>query len=193
MEDTAITQQEEKQPRKGQYTQLSLQAKQEGIARIVKNRRALARDTRTDLHNLEEVKRICNEYENSCEANGLLPNFAGLCSCLGVCRSWAYRYIALHGDDPTAQYFDLIRTRWASMREDAMTTGCADTVASIFLLKNSGQGYSDRNELTVESRPADPRDSRPEWARTLSDEEYRQQLMRSIVDDEEGTGEDGEE
>lgn len=180
-EENAI---QEAKPRKGQYTELALAAKAEGISRIVKNRRALARTDKVDLNNLEDVKRICAEYETNCEVNGLLPNFSGLCSCLGISRAWAYLYISQNGDSETARFFDLVRTRWASMREDAMSAGCADTAASIFLLKNSNLGYSDKNEIKVEATAPDPRANRPAWAYGLSDEEWTQKIIESIPDED---------
>lgn len=182
-EGGAIT---EAKQRKGQYTEIALQAKAEGISRILKSRRALARAVQVDITDLEALQIVADEYERSCEKIGTIPNFSGLCSCLGIARSTAYTYIRKHGDSPTARFFDVLRTRWASVREDAMSAGYADTASSIFLLKNSGQGYSDRNEVLVEARSPEPRENRPEWAYSLSDEEYRVQLIESIPDEEEG-------
>jgi len=180
-EEKAIT---ETKPRKGQYTEVALQVKAEGISRILKNRRALAKAVQVNLNDVEAVKLIADEYEKNCEANGFVPNFSGLCACLGVSRSGAYAYIQRNGDSPTAQFFDVLRTRWASVREDAMTAGYAETAASIFLLKNSGQGYSDRNELTVEAKPQDPRENRPPWAYHMSEEEYAKAIIAALPDEE---------
>lgn len=148
-------------------------------------------DVRTNLNDVEAVQRVTREYVAMCGDVGIVPNLEGLAARLGLSRSYVYRYIREHGeDDPTARYLNQARLSWASARMCLAERGMLDSAMSIFVLRNSGLNFSNRDEPEVD---VESRDTKPPWLRGLSEEEetkrIREYLELAAPDDEDADGE----
>ena len=136
--------------------------------------------TRTDLDDVEAVRRVAEEYTAVCADIGIVPNLTGLCARLGLSRSYVYRFIREHGaDNPTGQFLNQMRLSWASARMALAERGVLDTAMSIFILRNSGLNLSNRDEPEVEVEEDKYKD-RPRWAYGMSDEQYQEKLMEEL-------------
>ncbi len=71
----------------------------------------------------------------------------GFASALGVSRQYLYAYIQRNQNTPTCEYLDRLRSSWASIIAQASLIKASDNATSIFLLKNSGQGLTDKVEV----------------------------------------------
>lgn len=108
---------------------------------------------RVDLDNLEEVAFTANRYMESCKKAGIYPNMLGFSAACGVSRATLYRALA-EKSGPAAQYLEALRTQWAAILLQLGLTKVTSEAMSIFLLKNSAQGFSD-NGTTEIARPHD--------------------------------------
>ena len=136
-------------------------------------------DTRTNLNNLEDVQRVTREYVTMCGDVGIVPNLEGLAARLGLSRSYTYRFIREHGEDnPTAAFLNQQRLSWASARMALAERGMLDSPMSIFILRNSGLNFSNRDEPEVDVN--EKYNDRPAWAYGMSDDEYHEKLMEEL-------------
>ena len=105
------------------------------------------RPDRVEFDNLEAVRARAEEYISFCADNAMLPSLQGLAAHLGVSRIAVYKYLNGHSDTPTAQYLVRLRAFFTDCRITATDKGASHPVTTIFLLKNSSEGYADRVEL----------------------------------------------
>ncbi|MBQ6175057.1 MAG: hypothetical protein IJK28_10580 [Clostridia bacterium] len=147
-------------------------------------------DTRTNLKNVEDVQRVTAEYINMCADVGIVPNLEGLAARLGLSRSYIYRYIRESAEtDPTAAFLNSQRLAWASARMALAERGMLDSPMSIFILRNSGLNFSNRDEPEVD---VEEQDKKPPWLRGLREEEESKRLreyLQCLTDDEDADGE----
>ena len=134
-------------------------------------------DQRTDISDLGAVKAVVEGYIATCARVGICPNLEGVFAQLGISRSYGYRYIRENPDSDTALYLGQIRLMMASARMSLSERGLLDNAMSIFILKNSGLNFADRHELEIDQVD---KDTRPEWARGMSEEKYVQELLAAI-------------
>ena len=147
-------------------------------------------DTRTNLKNVEDVQRVTAEYINMCADVGIVPILEGLAARLGLSRSYIYRYIRESAEtDPTAAFLNSQRLAWASARMALAERGMLDSPMSIFILRNSGLNFSNRDEPEVD---VEEQDTKPPWLRGLREEEESKRLreyLQCLTDDEDADGE----
>lgn len=115
---------------------------------------------RADLGNIDEVELTVNNYLSACEEAGVLPNFLGLCAALGYTRR-GIQY-AIDGkrskvmSRQVSEYLEATRTAFAAVLAEASLNRAVSEPTAIFLLKNTGQGLTDRQEVILQT--ADPFD-----------------------------------
>lgn len=106
--------------------------------------------SRTNLSDVEAVRNVAEGYLRICQETGSIPSMETLSAALGCTRMNLYKYIRVHPGTPTVDYLDTLRTLFAGIRQDLMERRITEPAASIFVLKNSDLGYSDRVELTAQ-------------------------------------------
>ena len=104
---------------------------------------------RVNLDNLEEVAGVARRYLRACERSGSVPLFSALCCALGYSRKHVYGIMRSRSNKVT-DFLSVMQTLFASvLQQVGLSRRCSEAV-SIFLLKNSGQGYSDKQELVID-------------------------------------------
>lgn len=166
--------------RKPIYKEISEQMKAEALATAIDQHTTLLQRLRergrVDLNNVDEIAEIANNYMQSCKNANIYPSLLGFSAALGYSRQHLYRYLEAHDND-TTRYIDALRSCWAAILAQAGLTRQASESVSIFLLKNSGQGLRDQNEITVASSDNSP------FGTTKTREELEREYLESVVDD----------
>jgi hypothetical protein len=148
---------------KKSYPEISAQQKHDIIASAVaQHRAALHKNSlrrRIDLRDASIVEAEIEEYLQNCEQYGQIPTMLGLAVSMGYSRNNLYAFLARHPETESANLLDAFRSASASIIAQASLGRTVDNATSIFLLKNSGQGLSDKTELEV-TRGADPTERR---------------------------------
>lgn len=111
---------------------------------------------RTDLHDLDAVRETVEQYIRACVDAGFIPNIEGMAAALGISRRRIYQIWDERPDDPVALYLDRKRLEWASARIALAEKGAIDATTAIFVTLNSGLGYTNRHDVTVEMPPQGP-------------------------------------
>ena len=147
-------------PGKG-YPSESAAVKREATQRMIQQQKEMLQllkaRGRVNLDDLQEVTITAEKYMQSCERCGIYPNMLGFSAACGLSRATLYRYLS-EKNTPTSQYLEGLRTSWAAILLQAGLSRNASEAMSIFLLKNSSQGYSDNAGLEI----IPPRDEREE-------------------------------
>lgn len=104
---------------------------------------------KTPLTDTQSVQITAKAYMRECADIGVLPNAEGLAAALGYSRRGLYDYLEHHGDTPTAEFIDRLRTLWAGMRQMAADRGAVDATTSIFVLLNSSLGFTNEHKVTI--------------------------------------------
>lgn len=137
------------------YGEVSDALKKENLQNAVAAQRSILQEShrrgRVDLNDTEAVKAQSLEYMRACEIAGTFPTMLSFSAALGISRQRLYRYISENPYSATTEYLDQLRSSWASIIAQMSLTRQADAATSIFLLKNSGQGLSDK--LEIEAAP----------------------------------------
>lgn len=143
------------------YPEISDAIKAERISAAVSQHREMLHnfDQRVNLRDVEAVKDAVDRYMQSCEASATVPTFLGVASFLGYSRSGVYAWMARNTDSETTAFLDAFRSASASIIAQGSLTRSLDNASSIFLLKNSGQGLSDKSEIEL-TRGLDPKPRR---------------------------------
>lgn len=133
------------------YPEISEALRAEKITASVAQHRALLQrfEDRVDLRDFNAVKATADAYLATCEASATIPTFLGLAAALGHSRSGVYAWCSRNYDSDTAKYIDAFRSTSAAIIAQGSLTRSLDCATSIFLLKNSGQELSDRQDLTL--------------------------------------------
>ena len=141
------------------YPEISAAQRHDLIAAsVAQHRAALARNSkrqRADLRDPSAVEVEIDNYLQACEDYGQVPTLLGLAAFMGYSRVNLYAYIRAHQDTDSAKLLDNFRSASASILAQASLGRTLDNATSIFLLKNSGQNLTDRQEIEV-TRGIDP-------------------------------------
>jgi len=132
---------------------------------------------RVDISDVDAVERAADKYIADCKTAGILPNVEGLCCVLGFSRQWLYQYLREKPNSESAAYISRLRMAWTSLRISLAERQILSAPTTIFLLKNSGMGFSDM--------PADNGDSqtdvnRPGWAYGMAEGEYVREARKRL-------------
>ena len=135
---------------------------------------------RIDISDINALTARATEYINACTSAGIVPNLEGLACCCGFSRAWLYQYLKDHPTDESAIFLDRLRLGWASLRMSLSETKVLDPASTIFVLKNSGLNFTDKQEYEVAQAPECNDPFRPRWAWNLSESEYHKKVMEDI-------------
>ena len=126
---------------------------------------------RVDISDVEAVEAAAKKYIADCSTAGILPNVEGLCCVLGFSRQWLYQFLREKPNSESAAYINRLRMAWTSLRISLAERQILSAPTTIFLLKNSGMGFSDvpadNSEMPMQTDP-----NRPTWAYGMNEEEY---------------------
>lgn len=148
--------------------EISEQMRQERISASVEQKRQmlmhLAERGKVDLTNFEEVQYEVEAYIESSKLAGVLPNFLGLSAAFGYTRRNLNRMIE-QGKSinervitrEVSDYLHAVRTAFAATMAEASLNRYVSEPTAIFLLKNTEQGLTDRQEVTLQT--TDPFDT----------------------------------
>lgn len=160
--------------------EISEQMRQERISASVEQKRQmllhLAERGKVDLTNFEEVQYEVEAYIESSKLAGVLPNFLGLSAAFGYTRRDLNRMIERGKvinerviTREVSDYLHAVRTAFAATMAEASLNRFVSEPTAIFLLKNTEQGLTDRQEVTLQT--TDPFDN----SKTVAEikEEYK--------------------
>lgn len=141
------------------YPEISAEQKKEFISAAVRQQRENlqknAARKRVDLRNISAVEAEIDSYLQSCEEFGSVPTLLGLAAHMGYSRMSLYNFLYHHAEEDSAKLLDSFRSSSAAIIAQASMGRTLDNATSIFLLKNCGQGLSDKQEVEV-TRGLDP-------------------------------------
>ena len=148
--------------------EISEQMRQERISASVEQKRAmmhrLAERGKVDLTNMDEVQYEVDAYMDSCKIAGVLPTFLGLSAAFGYTRRTLSKIIepgkTINERMVTRDvidYLHAVRTSFAAAMAEASLNRYVSEPTAIFLLKNTEQGLTDRQEVTIQTN--DPFDT----------------------------------
>ena len=145
---------------KAQYNEVAAELKAQQFDAIIGQQLELLagvrKDGKIDLDNLAAVEATATRYIESCKRAGVVPTILGLSAALGYSRKTVWQYITQHPESRTAQYLDALRSAFAAvLAQLGLSRNCSEAV-SIFLLKNSGQGLTDKTELDISAHQESP-------------------------------------
>lgn len=132
---------------------------------------------KVDLGNYEEVELTLNNYLSACEEAGVIPNFLGFCAAMGYTRrnlSYAIEGHIKHADRRAMDLVEAARVSFAAVLAEAALNRAVSEPTAIFLLKNTGQGLTDRQEISFQA--ADP------FSEDKSSEEIKDQYKDIIIE-----------
>ena len=172
---------------KAQYNEVAAELKAQQFDAIIGQQLELLagvrKDGKIDLDNLAAVEATATRYIESCKRAGVVPTILGLSAALGYSRKTVWQYITQHPESRTAQYLDALRSAFAAvLAQLGLSRNCSEAV-SIFLLKNSGQGLTDKTELDISAHQESP----------LGEKADPEALRRKYLEDAYGLYADDEE
>ena len=103
---------------------------------------------RVDLSDVKEVASVTYDYMTACRNANVFPTGIGLANALGWSRAWFYRYIQ-QNDNETTKFLNVVLGEFADILLQAGLRKTADPILSIFILRNSGQGYSNDDNQQI--------------------------------------------
>ena len=167
---------------KAQYNEVAAELKAQQFDAIIGQQLELLagvrKDGKIDLDNLAAVEATATRYIESCKRAGVVPTILGLSAALGYSRKTVWQYITQHPESRTAQYLDALRSAFAAvLAQLGLSRNCSEAV-SIFLLKNSGQGLTDKTELDISAHQESP----------LGEKADPEALKRKYLEDAYGVG-----
>jgi len=138
---------------KPSYNEIGAELKQQAIVTAIDQVRAnlkvAKKKGRVNLDNADELRAAADSYMSACKLSGTIPSMLDFCPSLGHSRQSVYSYIATHGNTESARFLDSLRSAWAGVFQQlAMLRVCSEATA-IFVLKNCGQGMSDRTDVDM--------------------------------------------
>ena len=172
---------------KAQYNEVAAELKAQQFDAIIGQQLELLagvrKDGKIDLDNLAAVEATATRYIESCKRAGVVPTILGLSAALGYSRKTVWQYITQHPESRTAQYLDALRSAFAAvLAQLGLSRNCSEAV-SIFLLKNSGQGLTDKTEVDISAHQESP----------LGEKISTEELKRKYLEDAYGLYADDEE
>lgn len=167
---------------KAQYNEVAAELKAQQFDAIIGQQLELLagvrKDGKIDLDNLAAVEATATRYIESCKRAGVVPTILGLSAALGYSRKTVWQYITQHPESRSAQYLDALRSAFAAVLAQLGLTRNTSEAVSIFLLKNSGQGLTDKTELDISAHQESP----------LGEKTSTEELRRKYLEDTYGVG-----
>ena len=158
-QELTVSQNGSKLYRNKNYKEVSDELKAEALGNAIDHQMELLDRVRArgkiDLDNINEVTAAAEEYMKACRMANCYPTLMGLCAAMGYSRMGVYNYLTRKPESETAQFIDALRSSWAAILAQMGLTRQASEAVSIFLLKNSGQGLSDKAEMDITARRDD--------------------------------------
>ena len=167
------------QPEKERYSpEQTERIRRQSVSEIVASARdMLTKSTeRINLHNVDEIVSATDAYLERCIRIGTLPSMQGLAAACGVSRRYLYKFLTEHEGTPSADYLERLRASFSQQRLEATDRGSAKEVLTIFLLKNSDQGYRDK----IDVEPVQPQNPMADLDAVAA----RERLLAAIPDDD---------
>ena len=127
--------------------------------------------TKTNFSDLAAVQGRAEAYVKSCVLAQRVPTFSGLACALGVSRKTLYKFAGR--DNEVGQYLQRVSTAFADTLIQGGLTGGYHPILSIFLLRNSQNGFVNQDEIIVSQQPQSPLDD-------LNDEERAERLRQYL-------------
>lgn len=164
------------------YKEISDELKAQALDNILDQQMHLLRTAkqrgRVNLHDVDELEAAAEVYLQSCKLSNTFPTMLSFAASLGYSRGHLYRFINDNAGTPAGQYLDNLRGAFAGVvAQMGLARQCSEPVA-IFLLKNSGQGLTDRVEIEASAKTDD------RFGEAVSPEE----LQRKYLEDAYGSG-----
>lgn len=167
---------------KAQYNEVSAALKAEQFSAALDQQIELLSGVRKngkiDLDNLAAVEATATRYIESCKRASVVPTILGLSAALGYSRKTVWQYITQHPESRSAQYLDALRSAFAAVLAQLGLSRNTSEAVSIFLLKNSGQGLTDKTEIDIAARQESP----------LGEKADPEELRRKYLEDAYGVG-----
>ena len=172
---------------KAQYNEVAAELKAQQFADALNQQVELLagvkKNGKIDLNDIAAVEATATRYIESCKRAGVVPTILGLSAALGYSRKTVWQYITQHPESRTAQYLDALRSAFAAvLAQLGLSRNCSEAV-SIFLLKNSGQGLTDKTEVDISAHQESP----------LGEKISTEELKRKYLEDAYGVYSDDEE
>ena len=172
---------------KAQYNEVAAELKAQQFADALNQQVELLagvkKNGKIDLNDIAAVEATATRYIESCKRAGVVPTILGLSAALGYSRKTVWQYITQHPESRTAQYLDALRSAFAAvLAQLGLSRNCSEAV-SIFLLKNSGQGLTDKTEIDLAAHQESP----------LGEKADPEALRRKYLEDAYGLCADDEE
>ena len=167
---------------KAQYNEVAAELKAQQFADALNQQVELLagvkKNGKIDLNDIAAVEATATRYIESCKRAGVVPTILGLSAALGYSRKTVWQYITQHPESRTAQYLDALRSAFAAvLAQLGLSRNCSEAV-SIFLLKNSGQGLTDKTEIDLAAHQESP----------LGEKADPEALRRKYLEDAYGVG-----
>lgn len=167
---------------KAQYNEIAAEIKAQQFTDALNQQMELLagvkKNGKIDLNDVTAVETTATRYIESCKRAGVVPTILGLSAALGYSRKTVWQYITQHPESRSAQYLDALRSAFAAvLAQLGLSRNCSEAV-SIFLLKNSGQGLTDKTELDISAHQESP----------LGEKVSTEELKRKYLEDAYGVG-----
>lgn len=142
------------EPQESYSPALTEKVKRQAVTEIVSAGREMLIKSpkKIDLHDTDQLIKVTDEYLSRCIRIGVLPTLQGVAAACGVSRRMIYKYLDEHEGTQSADYLERLRSAFTQMRIEAVDRNAAKEVMSIFLLKNSSQGFRDK----IDFEPVQP-------------------------------------
>ena len=156
-----LTIQKAKAPsRKKEYNEISLELRKDAIRQSAISNKELLHIARkrgkVDLMDTEQVEKAIDEYFLFESERGNVPNFEALCCFMGLSSAWVYEFLVKHHRESSAEVLELAKQSMVANRINLADAKVIAETFSIFILKNSRAGYSDKYQVDATATPADP-------------------------------------
>ena len=172
---------------KAQYNEIAAEIKAQQFTDALNQQMELLagvkKNGKIDLNDITAVEATATRYLESCRRANVVPTVLGLSAALGYSRKAVWEFITRHPESRSAQYLDALRSAFAAvLAQLGLSRNCSEAV-SIFLLKNSGQGLTDKTEIDLAARQESP----------LGEKADPEALRRKYLEDAYGLYADDEE
>ena len=143
------------------YPVISAEIKAGEISKAIDLQMSMAKEVkargRVNLDDLDAVQATVERYLTACKLASVIPGISGLAAALGISRQWLNQYASAERT-PSARYLATMRENFSAVLEHCALSRTASEPTAIFLLKNAGNGMSDRIDWSVQP-VSDPNDS----------------------------------
>ena len=175
---TILSEQKDTKGRKRFYKALSDEHRAEEVSADVRIKTQQLIDAtarpKVDFSDLADVRRRTERYLRACAESGTFPSVLGLANFgLGISRRTLNHHLQTHPDSASSQFLEVAKDTIANIVSTAALGKNADSVMSIFLMKNLN-GFTD----TVQIEPV----QQPILGRQMTAEEIQAKYQDLIED-----------